>query len=159
MTSILFITQPQAPTKGGPTGFSDELLQLQEKMNVALEQLLANRATMDFCHRELELNVELAACLNDAQATKAIKEAQVHCTNAACALQQAHRDNVLVLECEAKVGEGWDCQAFGVAMQACLPKSHGALLWPLQILTILGMSATTQLWAIADRGLVLSPST
>ena len=52
MMSLPFITQPQAPTKGRPTGFSDELLQLQEKMNVALEQLLTNRATMGFWCRE-----------------------------------------------------------------------------------------------------------
>ena len=100
---------------------------------MALEQLLANRVAMDFCHRELELNVELASCLNDAQATKAIKEAEVHHANAACALQQAHRDRMLALECEVKVEEGWDCHTFmeafrGVAVQACLPRSCGALL-------------------------------
>ena len=39
MISLPFITWPQAPTKGRPTGFPDELLQLQEKMNVALDQL------------------------------------------------------------------------------------------------------------------------
>ena len=89
-------------------------------MNVALEQLLTNRATMYFCHRELELNVELAACLNDAHATKAIKEAEIHCTTAACVLQQAHRDSVLALEYEVKAEEGQDChafmEAFGVAV-------------------------------------------
>ena len=43
-------------------------------------------------------------------------------------------------------------------MQACLPKSQKALLYPLQLLTgdvplatILWMLATAQLWAIADR--------
>ena len=108
---------------------------------------------MGFQCRELELNPELIACLNDAQATKAIREAEVCHKNTACALQQDHQDNVLALECEAKVTEEWDHQAFaeafGAAMQACPPKSHGALLYPLQILTgdvplatILGMSAT-----------------
>ena len=48
MPSHPFITQPEAPTKGGPTSFLDEVLQLQEKMNMAMEQLLTNRATMDF---------------------------------------------------------------------------------------------------------------
>ena len=39
-----------------------------ENEHVALEQLLANRATIGFCCRELELNAEIEACLNDAQA-------------------------------------------------------------------------------------------
>ena len=56
--------------------------------------------------------MELIACLNDTQAAKAIKEAEVCHKNAACALQQAHQDNVLVLEHEAKVAEGQDHQAF-----------------------------------------------
>ena len=43
------------------------------------------------------------AGLNDAQATEAIKETEGHHKNAACALQQAHQDNVLVLDHEAKV--------------------------------------------------------
>ena len=101
---------------------------------MALELLLANRATRDFCHRELELNAELVVLLNDAQFAKAIKEAEVCCTTTACALQQAHRDSVLNLECEAKVEEGQDCQAFmeafGAAIQACLPETCGALLYP-----------------------------
>ena len=96
---------------------------------MVLEQLLANRATIDFCHRELELDAELMACLNDAQATKAIKEAEECHTTTAHALQQAHRDSVLALEHEAKVEEGWDCQAFmeafGAAMPACLPETVG----------------------------------
>ena len=170
MKSLPFITQSVAPTKGGPTSFSDELLQLQEKMNVALEWLLTNRATMDFCHRELDLNTELAACLNDAQAAKTIKEAKMHCQSVACALQQVHWNNVLALECEAKVVKGQDCQAFaeafGVTMWACLHESHGALLYPMQIptgdvplATILRMSSTAQLWAVTDRGSVPVPPT
>ena len=170
MMSLSFITQSQAHTKGSPTIFPDEPLQPQEKMNMALEWLLANRATFDFWCRDLELNTELMVHLNDAQSTEAIREAEVCHRNAACALQQAHWDNVLALECEAKVTKEQDCQAFaeafGAAVQACQPKSHGALLYPLQILTndvplatILGMLATAQLWAIADRGLVLAPPT
>ena len=82
--------------------------------------------------------------------------------NMACALQQAYWDNALTLECMAKVTKEWDCQAFaqtfGVTVQACLPKSHGALFYPLQMLTggdvllatILGMLATAQLKAVAE---------
>ena len=75
---------------------------------------------MDFCHKELDLNMELTACLNDAQAAKAIKEAEVCHPTTACALQQAHRDSVLVLEHEAKVEEGRDCQAFVEAFRAAI---------------------------------------
>ena len=108
--------------------------------------------------------MEFVACLNDTQASETIKEAEVCHATTACALQQAHGDSVLALESEVKAEEGWDCQAFveafGVAMCACLPESHGALLHPLQLLTgnvpiaaILGMLATAPLWTIADRGL------
>ena len=94
----------------------------------------------------------------------------MHCATAACALQQAHRDSVLALECKAKAEEGQDHHtfmiAFGVAIGACLAKSHGTLLYPLQLLTgdvplaaILGMLATAQLWAISDRGSVSAAPT
>ena len=75
---------------------------------------------MDFQCRELELNTKLMAHLNYVQAAKVIKEAEVHCKNAACALQQAHWDNVLALECEAKVTEEWDHQAFAKAFRAAV---------------------------------------
>ena len=98
------------------------------------------------------------AHLNDA-----MKEAEVHHTTTACALQQVYKDSVLTLEHKAEMEEGWDHQAFveafGAAVKACPPETCGALLYSLQLLTsnvslaaILGMSATTQLWAIADRG-------
>ena len=133
--SLPFITQPQALSKGRPTGFLDKLLQLQEKMNVALEWLLTNRATMGFWHKELDFNTELSACLDNAQTTKATREVKVHCRNTACALHQAHWDNVLVLECKVKVTEEQDHQtfaeAFRVAVPACPHESCGALLYLL----------------------------
>ena len=141
---------------------------------MALEQLLTTRATTDSCCKELELNAELVVHLNEAQAVKAIKEAdvhhaatikeaEVHHTTTVCALQQTHREYMLMLECQVKAEEGWDCQdfveVFGVALQACLPKTCGALMYPLQLLTgdvlsatILGMLATAQKWAVADGG-------
>ena len=96
-------------------------------------------------------------------------QAKVCCTTTACALQQAHRDNVLALESKTKAEEGQNCQAFveafGVAIQACPPKSQGTLLYSLQLLTvnvllatILVMSTTAQLWAVADGGLALAAS-
>ena len=145
-------------------------------MNVALEQLHANRATGDLCHKDLDLNAELAACLNKAQASKAIKQAttaikwaEVCHTTTACTLQQAHRDSVLVLECQTKLEERQDCQAFmeafRAAIQACLPENQGTFLYPLQLLAsdvplaaLLGMSATAQLQAVVDGGLATAAS-
>ena len=93
---------------------------MQEKMNVALEQLLPKGAIMGFWHRELELSTELSACLNDAQAAKTIREAKVQHKSTAHVLQQAHLDNMLVLEHEAMATEGRDhgafTEAFGVAV-------------------------------------------
>ena len=63
------------PPRGVPTRLLDKLLLLQEKMITALEQLLTNRAAGDFHHKELDLNTELVACLNEAQAAKAIEQA------------------------------------------------------------------------------------
>ena len=67
-------------------------------------------ATRDLHCKEMDLNVELAANLNEAQAakaikhtTKAIKQAEVHCTTTACAIQQAYRDSMLMLAHQTKV--------------------------------------------------------
>ena len=180
VASISFISQPQASPGSDQQRLSDELLQLQEQMNVAQECLITNRATMDSCHRELELNIELMACLNEAQAIKAIKEAEVHHATAikeakvhhattACVFQQTHRESVLMWEHEAKVEEGWDCQAFmeafQVAIQACPPENWGAFLYPLQLLTgdappaaLPGMLATAQLQVVANGGLMPAAS-
>ena len=112
----------------------DEVLWLQGKMNAALEWLLMTRATMDSHCRELELNTELTMHMNKAQATEAIKEAEVchaaaikeaklhhttrikeaevwHTTNS-CVLQQTHKESMLALEHKAIAEEGWDCCAF-----------------------------------------------
>ena len=69
---------------------------------------------------------------------------------------------MLMLECEAKVEEGWDCQAFmeafGATLQACPPETHGALMYPQQLLisdvplaAILGMIATTWLQGVTGK--------
>ena len=130
-------------------------------MNAALEQLLAVRSSRDLCSKELDLNMELAVHLNEVQTAEAIRQAKVHGTTVAYTLQKVHRESVLVLEHQVMEEERWPCQAFveafGVAMGSCSPKSQGALLYPLQLLTsdmplaaLLGMSATTQLWVVAD---------
>ena len=135
-------------------------------MNAILEQLLTVRSSRDLCHKELDLNAELAACLNEVQNAKLIREAKVHCTTTAYTLQQVHKESVLVLE--GQVGEeGQVCQAFmgafGAAIGACLPENWGALLYPIQLLTgnvplatLLVISAITQLWPMAYR--VLAPA-
>ena len=73
---------------------------------MALEQLLTTRAIMDSSCKELEFNTEIAKHSNEAQAIKAIKEAEVYHTTTACVLQQVHRENMLRLECQAKAEEG-----------------------------------------------------
>ena len=85
--------------------------------------------------------------LDEAQAVEAIKEAEVHhaatskeaevrFVTATYVLQQTHRENMLMLEHDVKAEEGQDCQAFveafRVALWACLPKTHRALMYPLQ---------------------------
>ena len=126
-------------------------------MNMALEWLLMTKATMDSHQRELVLNTNISTCQNEAQATEAIKEAEMcqkeaeaHCaavikeTEAhhaihACALEQSHKESMLELECEATAEEEHDCQAFMKACRtilACPPKAHGVLMYPLQLLTL-----------------------
>ena len=56
-------------------------------------------------------------------------------------------------------------EAFGAAIQPCLPENWGTLLYPIQLLTsnmplatLIGMSAAAQLWAVADVGLAPASS-
>ena len=101
--------------------------------------------------------------------TTRIKEAKVHHTIHSCVLQQTQQENMLALEHEAIAEEGWDCWVFmvasAVALQACSPKTHEALMYPLQLLTsnvplaaMLGMLATTLPQAIAHRELMPAAS-
>ena len=144
-----------------PATLLDKLLPLQEKMNTTLEQLLTVRSSRDLHCKELDLNMELAVHLNEVQTTEAIRQAKVHGATTAYTLQHAHKENVLVLEHQEMEEERWACkafmEAFRAAIGACPPKNQGALLYPLQLLTsdvplvaLLGMLATTQLWAMAD---------
>ena len=109
MESISFFPQHQTPPRVGLAGLTDELCQLQERMNVTLEQLCITRATLDSHCKELELNTELMMYLNDTQAIKALKEARVHHATTACILQHTHRENMLRLECKVRAEEGQDC--------------------------------------------------
>ena len=118
------------PPRVVPTALLDKLLPLQEKMNTALEQLLTNMAIRDLHCKELDLNMKVVACLNEAQVaeaikqvTEAIQQAEMHHATTACALKQAHRDSVLDLEHQTNVEGMQDHQAFmeafGVAIEAC----------------------------------------
>ena len=101
------------------------------------------------------------------QATEAIKQSEVYHATTVYALQQAHKDSMLVVEWQTQVEERWDCQAFVEAFQAaiwaCTPEGWRELLYPLQLLTgdvplatLQGMLATAQLWAVEDRGSALA---
>ena len=94
--------QPLATSEGKLTGLSKELLQLQEEMNNALEELLEIKATMDYHHREPDIGAELAACLNDAQ----LAEAKTCHAATATTLQRVHLDSVSALNCNTIAQEG-----------------------------------------------------
>ena len=115
------------PHRAVPATPADKLLLLQDKMNMTLDQLLAVRASRGLCHKELDLNVELVAHLNEAQATEAIRQAKVHCTITAYTLQQVHKDSIIAMECQAMAEERQAHQAlmeaFGVAIPAYLPEN------------------------------------
>ena len=100
--SMPYIKQPLASAGGELTSLSKELLQLQEEMNTALEELLEVRASMDCHHWNLDLGVELVAHHNDTQFT----EAKTCHTAAAAALQWAHLDSISALNHEAIAEEG-----------------------------------------------------
>ena len=53
------IKWPLVSSENEETGLSKELFQLQWKMNTALAELLEVRASMDHCHRELDVQMEL----------------------------------------------------------------------------------------------------
>ena len=48
-------------------------------MNVALEQLLMTKATLNSHQRKLVWNADIVTCQNETQAIEAIKEAEVQC--------------------------------------------------------------------------------
>ena len=53
-----------------------KVIHLQKEMNMATGQLLTTRASIDTCHRGQVSDFEMAFCQNEAQATKAIREAR-----------------------------------------------------------------------------------
>ena len=137
--------QSQAPPRAIPVNLSDEVFWLQGEMNAVLEQLLITKATMDSHQRELAVNADITMHQNEAQATKAIKEAEMyqkhaevccsatikeaeaHCSAAiketeshhaihTCALEKSHKESMLELEHEVLVDEGQDHWSF---MEAC----------------------------------------
>ena len=174
MVSISFIFQHQTPPRVGPDRLTNEFLQLQKKMNVSLEWLLTSGPLYTSHHKELELNAELVAHLNEAQVVESIKAAKVHHTatikedevcqaTATYILQQLHRENVLMIKVQGKgrrkarppslCGDLWG------SLTSLSTQNLGSPMYPLQLLTynmllaiILGMSATPKLEAISARG-------
>ena len=98
--SMPYIKWPPVSLEGEPTSLSKELLQLQEEMKTASEELLEFSASIDCQCREQDLGVELAVCHNDAQLAKA---KTCHAA-AAAALQQAHLDSISALNCKVMAG-------------------------------------------------------
>ena len=86
-------------------------------MNMVLEQLLMIKATMDSFQRNLVLNANIASQKNEAQATEALKQVEVHYAAMikeveacqaihACALEKSHKESMLELECEVIEEDG-----------------------------------------------------
>ena len=90
----------------------------------------------------------------------AIKEAKAHCVatirvaeaasvDHAHTLQQSLGESMQDLEHVAIEKEEWDCHSFleacRVTLQACPPKAHRVLVYPLQLLT--GNTSLATLWA------------
>ena len=75
----------------------------------------------------------------EACCTTDIRKAESHCVEHACSIQQAHAEDMQLLEKEAMEVEGRDCLSFlatcGIALQTCPPEAHGVLMGPLQLLT------------------------
>ena len=98
-----------------------------------------------------------------------VKEAETHHTTEAHDLEQSHKESVLKLECKALVEEGHDHQTFveacGTAVWACPAKAHGALMYPLLLLTgdvplAAMLAATLQLATVhGELPLIASPPT
>ena len=100
--STPYVEWPPATSDGELTTLSKELLQLQEEMNTALQELLEFRASMDCYHRQLDLGAELAVHHNDAQLAKA----KTYHAATAAALQWAHLYSVSALNCKAMAEKG-----------------------------------------------------
>ena len=133
-------------------------------MNEAQAAEAVKEAEVSHAAKVKEAKVCHAATIKEVKLchTSRTKEAEMCHTTNTCVLQQTHRESMMALECEAIAEEGWDCPAFieasAGALWACPPKTHGALMYPLQLVTgnvplaaILGMPATTQLQAVAGR--------
>ena len=112
-----YIEWPLATLEGELTSLSKELLQLQEEMNTALEELLEVRASMDCCCRELDLGAELAACIIMMPSSPKPRHAM---QLAATALQWAHLDSISALNCKVMAEEGQKCQAFAKKFSVAL---------------------------------------
>ena len=117
------------------------------------------RATHDLHRWELDLQVELLRCLNNAQFNEAMREAVACHSTAATALKEAYKSSIMALEWEAKAEEGRECQAFAetfwAVVQTCLPEVWGTFMYPLQLLTsdvplaaLMRMSTAAQLQAV-----------
>ena len=79
VTSVPFTPWLETCPRVDPGTLSEEALQLQREMNVAMGQLLTTRTSMDSCQRRLVSNTKTTLHLNEAKTAVAIKEAKAHC--------------------------------------------------------------------------------
>ena len=97
--------------------------------------------------------------LNNVQFDVAMRQAVAHHSSSTTALEEAYKSNVMVLEWEAKVEEGKECQTFAQAfwavMWACPPEAQGTFMYPLQLFTgdmslaaLMGMTTAAHLQAV-----------
>ena len=126
---------PSAKSPGADTGtLLQDVCLLQKEMNSAMGHLFTTRASLDTHWRKQVSDFEMVLHQNEAKATKAIRQAKVHCGSeirepeACCAadireaeshcvchahtMQQSYSDNMQCLEREAIEKEGKDCQSF-----------------------------------------------
>ena len=75
---------------------------MQGEVNTAVEELLKVRVSMDHCSGELDLGVEMAVYLNDAQLT----EAKACHAATAVVLHKTHLDSISALNHEVADKEG-----------------------------------------------------
>ena len=151
LTVASIISTPQSEThpRADLGALSEEVLQKQGEMNVAIGQLLKTRASMDSHQRRLvshtqtvikEAKALYVAMIPYAEAKCAatIWEVETTCADHTHTLQWSLDESMQDLECKAIEKEGWDCLSFleahGVALQACPTEVQGVLVYPLQLL-------------------------
>ena len=104
------------PTKtlGADTSvLPEEVISLQEEMNKVRGCLLTTRSSLDAHGRKQVSDFEMALCHNEAEATKAIKEAKAHCGAVIREVEACHTTDIREVEvqCSTTIMEVEACCA------------------------------------------------